>query len=155
MLHQEIIEQLPYSEPFLFVDELFHVAHDGVSGVYTFPKEAYFYQGHFKNHPVTPGVLLTECMAQIGVVCLGIYLVAENKQTSLEGLDTNMLQIALSSSDVQYFAPVFPGEQVRVVSKKIYFRFHKLKCEVSMYNSQNKVVCHGTIAGMIKPRNDE
>ena len=34
----------------------------------------FFYKGHFKENPITPGVLLIETMAQIGVVCLGIYL---------------------------------------------------------------------------------
>ena len=63
-----ILEYLPYEKPFLFVDRLESISEDGCVGYYTFKKEAYFYQGHFKDKPVTPGVLLTECMAQIGVV---------------------------------------------------------------------------------------
>ena len=145
MTSQQIIAELPYDHPFLFVDELNSVNADGVEGNYTFAEDSYFYQGHFKNHPVTPGVLLTECMAQIGVVCLGIYLLGQKPDSG-----TGVPQIALSSNEVQYYVPVYPGEQVRVVSKKIYFRFHKLKCEVSMYNTDNVLVCNGTIAGMLK-----
>jgi len=142
----EIIAQLPYAPPFLFVDELLTVDEHGAEGVYTFPEDAYFYKGHFKDTPVTPGVLLTECMAQIGVVCLGIYL--------LQGKAAQKLGVALSSSEVQYYAPVYPGEWVRVVSKKSYFRFQKLKCEVHMYNAAAQLVCKGTISGMLKSMKD-
>ena len=77
MTNKEIISKLPYSKPFLFVDELLHVDQNGVEGNYTFNENLDFYKGHFNNNPVTPGVMLTEVMAQIGVVCLGIYLLNE------------------------------------------------------------------------------
>ena len=70
----EIIQLLPYQKPFLFVDGIDRISEAGVTGHYTFKKEETFYEGHFKDHPITPGVILTECMAQIGLVCLGIYL---------------------------------------------------------------------------------
>ncbi len=74
MTKQEIIAKLPYSKPFLFVNELLHIDQNGVEGIYTFDENLDFYKGHFKENPVTPGVILTEVMAQIGLVCLGIYL---------------------------------------------------------------------------------
>jgi 3-hydroxyacyl-[acyl-carrier-protein] dehydratase len=74
MNKEEIIAKLPYSKPFLFVDELISISENGVEGTYFFSPELDFYKGHFVNNPVTPGVILTEAMAQIGVVCLGIYL---------------------------------------------------------------------------------
>ncbi len=61
-----IISKLPYKKPFLFVDEILQIDEDGCTGSYTFPEDSDFYKGHFKDHPVTPGVILTECMAQIG-----------------------------------------------------------------------------------------
>ena len=70
----QIIQNLPYQHPFLFVDALTEISENGISGNYTFKENAFFYEGHFKENPITPGVLLTETMAQIGVVCLGIYL---------------------------------------------------------------------------------
>ncbi|WP_449439355.1 hypothetical protein [Pedobacter steynii] len=45
--------------------------------------------------------------------------------------------------------PVFPGEKVKVVAEKVYFRFKKLNCTVQMLNEQHEVVCKGTIAGMV------
>jgi 3-hydroxyacyl-[acyl-carrier-protein] dehydratase len=141
MSNQEIIAQLPYSKPFLFVDEIIHIDENGVEGNYTFDETSDFYKGHFKDYPVTPGVILTEVMAQIGLVCLGIYLLNDtfSKNTS----------IALTSTEIEFLKPVFPNEKVIVISEKIYFRFGKLKCKVIMKNEKGEVVCTGIIAGMI------
>ena len=141
MEKQEIISKLPYSKPFLFVDELLHMDENGVEGTYTFDENLDFYKGHFKDNPITPGVILTEVMAQIGLVCLGIYLlnVTFNKNTA----------IALTSNEIEFLKPVFPNEKVTVISEKLYFRFGKLKCKVMMKNEKGEVVCSGTIAGII------
>jgi 3-hydroxyacyl-[acyl-carrier-protein] dehydratase len=141
MSNQEIIAQLPYSKPFLFVDEIVHIDENGVEGNYTFDENLDFYKGHFKDLPVTPGVILTEVMAQIGLVCLGIFLLNDtfSKSTS----------IALTSTEMEFLKPVFPNEKVIVISEKNYFRFGKLKCKVIMKNEKGEVVCTGIIAGMI------
>lgn len=137
----QIIANLPYNKPFLFVDELLSISANGVVGTFTYRSDLEFYAGHFKNNPVTPGVILTETMAQIGVVCLGIFLLDTDFNTNTK--------IALTSSEIEFLKPVFPSERVEVVSEKIYFRFGKLKCKVKMINSQGIEVCKGTIAGMI------
>lgn len=141
MKYIEIISKLPYDKPFLFVDELIAIDENGVEGNYTFDENLDFYKGHFKDFPVTPGVILTEVMAQIGVVCLGIFLLDDtfNKNNS----------IALTSTNIEFLKPVFSKEKVSVFSEKIYFRFGKLKCNVTMKNSKEEVVCKGEIAGMI------
>ena len=133
----------------MFVEELTSLSEKGVEGFYTFKEDDYFYRGHFKDNPITPGVILTEVMAQIGVVCLGIYLLKEGFS------ETNKPQIALTSSEVDFFLPVRPKERVKVVSEKIYFRFNKLKCKVQLFNEKNELVCRGTISGMLKPMSDE
>jgi 3-hydroxyacyl-[acyl-carrier-protein] dehydratase len=136
-----ILSKLPYSKPFLFVDEIIRINENGVEGTFTFDENLDFYKGHFKNNPVTPGVILIEVMAQIGLVCLGIFLLNYklNKEAS----------IALTSSEIDFLKPVFPNEKVTVISRKIYFRFGKLKCKVTMFNNDGIEVCSGTIAGMI------
>jgi 3-hydroxyacyl-[acyl-carrier-protein] dehydratase len=148
MTTEEIIALLPYQEPFLFVDDISEISDEGITGSYTYQKSDFFYRGHFKNNPVTPGVILTETMAQIGVVCLGIFLM-----DNLIGGE-NPIQIALTSNQIDFFLPVFPGEKVVVISEKEYFRFNKLKCKVKLLNSKNELVCRGTISGMIKPRDN-
>ncbi|WP_432670803.1 3-hydroxyacyl-ACP dehydratase FabZ family protein [Flavobacterium sp. SM2513] len=141
MTNQEIIANLPYQKPFLFVDEIISISENGVEGTYFFDENLAFYKGHFKGNPVTPGVILTETMAQIGVVCLGIYLL--NNKFSKNST------IALTSSEIEYLKPMYPNQKARVVSEKIYFRFNKLKCKISMFNEANEEVCRGTIAGML------
>lgn len=143
---QWVVDNLPYSRPFLFVDELTRLDENGVEGAYRFHADAAFYEGHFKENPVTPGVLLTECCAQIGLVCLGIFLLGVKEQLK-------DLKIGMSSSEMDFLIPVFPGEQVRVVSELEYFRFHKLKCKVKMYNEEDKLVCKGSLAGMMNIAN--
>lgn len=138
----EIISSLPYSQPFLFVDKIIRIDENGVEGSYTFDENLDFYKGHFKDNPVTPGVILTEVMAQIGVVCLGIFLL--NNQFTKSSI------IALTSSKIEFLKPVYPKEKVTVVSEKVYFRFGKLKCQVKMVNEAGTTVCQGTIAGIIK-----
>ncbi|MGS0527938.1 3-hydroxyacyl-ACP dehydratase FabZ family protein [Zobellia nedashkovskayae] len=141
----DIIDQLPYSKPFLFVDELIDVSENRVTGYYRFPESSDFYQGHFKDHPVTPGVILTECCAQIGVVCLGIYLL----QNEIDFIQKT-IQIGMSSTQMEFLLPVLPNEKVTVTSEKVYFRFNKLKCKVKMHNSEGQLVCKGEISGMFK-----
>ena len=149
MNSNQIINLLPYQPPFLFVDELSMVSNEGITGSYTFKENEYFYKGHFKDNPITPGVILTECMAQIGVVCLGIYILKDSVSTE------NLPQIALTSSNIDFFLPVYPSEKVTVVSEKEIFRFNKLKCKVKMLNSKNELVCRGVISGMVKLMSDE
>ena len=140
MTKQEIISKLPYSKPFLFVDKIIEINENGVEGTYTFDENLDFYKGHFNGNPVTPGVILTEVMAQIGLVCLGVYLVNDLNENSA---------IALTSTEMEFLKPVFPNEKVTVISEKIYFRFGKLKCNVKMINENGGEVCSGIIAGVL------
>ena len=149
MKKETIIQLLPYQAPFLFVDELTYISENRSEGYYTFKNDEYFYKGHFKDKPITPGVILTEVMAQIGVVCLGIYLLKNDFS------EIKKPQIALTSNQVDFFLPVKPKERVKVVSEKIYFRFNKLKCKVQLFNSKNELVCKGMISGMLKVMNNE
>lgn len=144
MKKENIIKLLPYQTPFLFVEELTYISKNRSEGYYTFKQDEYFYKGHFKDKPITPGAILTEVMAQIGLVCLGIYLLKK------ENSKTKKPEIALTSNEIDFFLPVKPKERVKVISEKIYFRFNKLKCKVQLFNKKNELVCKGTISGMLK-----
>lgn len=141
---QEIIALLPYQKPFLFVDGIDAISVDSIIGHYTFKDNEAFYEGHFKNNPITPGVILTECMAQIGLVCLGIYLLKNELNI------TQKPQIALTSHQMDFYLPVLPKEKVTVISEKEIFRFNKLKCKVKMLNEKGELVARGLISGMLK-----
>ena len=144
---EQILRRLPYTSPFLFVDSLMHIDINSVVGKYTFRDDLPFYKGHFKGFPLTPGALLTECCAQIGVVCLGIFLFREEVASKAA--------IALTKTEMEFLLPVFPGETVTVTSEKVYFRFQKLKCRVKMTNALDQLVCRGEISGMLKPSEHE
>ena len=105
MTAQEIIDQLPYQPPFLFVDELTTLSEELVEGTYRFKEDEYFYTGHFKNNPITPGVILIETMAQIGVVCMGMQILKDEL--------TKGIKMAFTSSQVDFFLPIYPGEKVK------------------------------------------
>lgn len=145
MTTETLLTYLPYGPDFLFVDSIEKLSEQGITGHYHFKPELWFYASHFKNQPVTPGVILIECLAQIGLVCLGIYLVSK-KETTVNFSQTGL---ALSSSEVDFYKPVYPDEKVTVVSEIEYFRFNKLKCKVKMLNSQNELVCKGVLSGML------
>lgn len=137
-----ILEILPYRRPFLFVDRYLRIDDGGAEGEYTFREDEYFYQGHFPDYPVTPGVILTEVMAQIGLVGLGIFLTKAHETQEAQ-------KFVFTSSEMEYLKEVLPGEKVKVVSEKIYFRLGKLKCKVGMWNERGERVAKGTLSGMI------
>ena len=146
MTKAEIVNKLPYSDPFLFVDQISEVSQKHIVGHYTFDESHDFYKGHFVNFPVTPGVILLECMMQIGLVSLGIYLLRD-KNFDLKSNST----VAMVDNEARFYIPVFPNEKVTVVSDLEYFRFHKLKSKVKMLNEAEEVVCSGIFSGILKP----
>jgi 3-hydroxyacyl-[acyl-carrier-protein] dehydratase len=142
MRAEEIISRLPYQKPFLYVDGLTEISSERIEGHYTFRHDEFFYDGHFVDNPVTPGVILTECMAQIALVCHGLYLLHQ------AGKGTPVA-VAFTSADVSFLIPVLPGERVQVESELVYFRMGKIKSKVRLI-SKNGVACMGELSGMLK-----
>ncbi len=135
-----ILLYLPYKAPFLFVDDILECNEGYIKGTYTFPKDSYFYKGHFKQKPVTPGVLLTECAAQICLACYGIYKLNDLAHSP---------DIAMTSNQMEYFKISYPEEKLIVTGTEIYFRFNKLKMAVEIRNENDERIAKGEISGMI------
>jgi len=148
MTATEILAKMPYGKDFLFVDEILKFDENGITGTYLFKRDLVFYESHFENNPVTPGVILTETMAQIGLVCFGINLLKDQEDDAKPGF-------AMTSNSIEFLKPVYPGDKVWVTSEKIYFRFNKLSCKVEMKNSIGEILCKGTIAGMLIQHGNE
>jgi 3-hydroxyacyl-[acyl-carrier-protein] dehydratase len=147
--YQSILDQLPYQHPFLFVDEITEIDLNSIKGFYFFHNQHDFYKGHFKDFPITPGVILTECAAQIGLACFGIFLL------KTEGKSTKNLNCVMTSTEIEFLKPVFPNETIQVEAEKQYFRFNKLKSSVKLYNSVGELVLKGQISGMISTEKHE
>lgn len=145
----DILNYLPYKSSFLFVDNITALDENGVTGDCTLKPEAFFYEDHFPGNPVTPGVIITEIMAQIGLVVLGIYLMLDGLPHEGAVMNADSFPL-LTSTNVDFFKMVLPGERVIVNSKKQYFRFGKLKCSVEMHNQAGDLVARGMFSGIIK-----
>jgi 3-hydroxyacyl-[acyl-carrier-protein] dehydratase len=152
MMYNDILNHLPYKSSFRFVDHISSLDADGVIGEYTLREESFFYADHFPGNPVTPGVILTEIMAQIGLVTLGIFLVAQRSEGCSFPADSALFPL-LTSTDVSFHKMVLPGETVIVQSRKQYFRFGKLKCVVTMTNKNGEAIARGIFSGVIKQIN--
>lgn len=144
MTTKQIIDKLPFSYPYLFVDELEYVNEKGSKGSYTFVETLDFFKGHFSDYPVVPGALLTETMAQIGGSCLGIFLIDQ-----AGGNSQNEIYFA-TSYNVEFYKPVYPNDTVHVTSEIIYSRFGKVKYNAVMTNTNNEILCKGVLSGMLK-----
>jgi 3-hydroxyacyl-[acyl-carrier-protein] dehydratase len=146
-MNNDILKYLPYKSSFLFVDNITKLDDDGVTGDYTLKGDSFFYEDHFPGNPVTPGVIITEIMAQIGLVVLGIHLMI-NGNVSFT-MDEASFPL-LTSTEVSFYKMVLPEEKVIVTSKKLYFRFGKLKCLIEMHNTVGELIAKGTFSGIIK-----
>jgi 3-hydroxyacyl-[acyl-carrier-protein] dehydratase len=145
-----ILDIIPHSPPFRFIDEIIMIDHEQVEGSYTFNPDQYFYDGHFPDFKITPGVILIETMAQIGLLPLGIYNYL--KENTAHSAKDGILPL-LINADVKFRKKVLPGETIRVIGIKKMFRHGKLSCDVKMLNKHNEVVCSGILEGVIMQRN--
>lgn len=143
MKGEEIIAQLPYSDPFLFVDEIGEVNEHKISGSFHFGKSLDFYRGHFVGHPITPGVILVECMAQIALVSHGLFLLHQAQKPIPS-------KVAFTSANVNFLQPVFPGETVQVHGQLVYFRMGIIKSRVVLMGDSGES-CKGELTGMLRP----
>ena len=94
---------LPHRYPFLLVDRMVEVAEKRVVGIKNVTINEPFFQGHFPGHPIMPGVLIIEAMAQVGGVAA---------LTMKENL--GKLAYFLSINNAKVRKPVVPGDTIRL-----------------------------------------
>ncbi len=101
---EEIMRLLPHRYPFLLVDRVIEYEEGKrVVGIKNVTINEPFFQGHFPGHPIMPGVLIIEAMAQVGgILLMGTVQNAENKVVYFTSLD-----------NVKWRKPVRPGDQLR------------------------------------------
>ncbi len=144
---REVLALVPQQKPFRFIDEIIRLDEEEIVGAYRFREDEFFYPGHFPGRPITPGVILVESMAQIGVAAYGMYLLARDRNVRPSEMKCPLSLFSLAEG-IEFKGIVKPGERVIVRGKKIYMRKGVLKVDVSMERENGEVVCEGKLAGM-------
>jgi 3-hydroxyacyl-[acyl-carrier-protein] dehydratase len=136
---EKIVANLPYGSGFKFVDQLLELDDSHVIGMYRFRGDEFFFKHHFIDHPVVPGVILTECMAQIGLACLGSFLVDDGRKKAF----------VFTENHINFLKQVSPKTTVIVTAVKKYFRFGKLKVVVHMLDEHENKIAEGWMSGIV------
>lgn len=145
LIKEQILSLVPQQPPFRFIDTIVDVNDRSITATYRFREDEYFYRGHFPQHPITPGVILIETMAQAGVVALGIYFLL---QKGMAGADIKKMATLFAYAEtVEFTDTVSPGENVIVRGEKIYFRKGSIKTKASIQRANGQIVCSGVLAG--------
>jgi 3-hydroxyacyl-[acyl-carrier-protein] dehydratase len=144
---KQVLDLIPQQDPFRFIDEILEVDDDHIVGTYRFRPEADFYRGHFPGNPVTPGVILIEALAQVGIVALGIFLLARESEDEVTKTMT-----LFTDTNVEFAGIVNPGDRVTITAEKVFFRRRKLRSSAEMKLDDGTIVCSGTVSGMGIPK---
>jgi UDP-3-O-[3-hydroxymyristoyl] N-acetylglucosamine deacetylase / 3-hydroxyacyl-[acyl-carrier-protein] dehydratase len=112
---QKIMEYLPHRYPMLLVDRIVDFeAGKRIVGIKNVTINEPFFQGHYPGHPIMPGVLIIEAMAQVGGLLL---------MDTIEFPDDKVVYF-MSLDAVKWRRPVTPGDQIRFELEMLQFRRH-------------------------------
>jgi beta-hydroxyacyl-ACP dehydratase FabZ len=103
---KEIFKSVPHRFPFLLVDRIVEIhGSEKIVGIKNVSINEQFFQGHFPDRPVMPGVLICEAMAQVGAIF------AHNARG---GVADNKVFVLTALDNVKLKRPVEPGDQLRM-----------------------------------------
>jgi UDP-3-O-[3-hydroxymyristoyl] N-acetylglucosamine deacetylase/3-hydroxyacyl-[acyl-carrier-protein] dehydratase len=110
-----IMEHLPHRYPMLLVDRIIDFeAGKRIVGIKNVTINEPFFQGHYPGHPIMPGVLIIEAMAQVGGLLL---------MDAIENPESKVVYF-MSLDNVKWRRPVTPGDQIRFELEMLQFRRH-------------------------------
>ena len=99
---EKIKEILPHRDPFLFIDEIYELNENDILGLKHVKADEYYFDGHFPDYPILPGVIIVEAMAQIG----GILVLTKVPDPE------NYLTFFAKIDKVKFKNKVFPGDTI-------------------------------------------
>ena len=139
---EEIMKVLPHRYPFLLVDRIVEIeAERRIVGLKNVTINEPFFQGHFPGHPIMPGVLIIEAMAQVGgMLLMGSLGDPESKVVYFMSLD-----------NVKFRRPVKPGDQLRFELELTQVRGAVCKMR-GVARVDGEVVAEADMAAMVRPR---
>ncbi|CAO5681760.1 MAG: 3-hydroxyacyl-[acyl-carrier-protein] dehydratase FabZ [Holosporales bacterium] len=139
----DIMHFIPHRYPFLLIDKIKDVIVDeSATGIKCVSMNEPFFQGHFPNHPVMPGVLIIEAFAQTAGA-LSAYSIRQ-KNISIE----NPMAYFMSVEDAKFRKPVVPGDvlELKVTKQKERGNVFKYKGQAFV---DGKVVSEATFTIMV------
>ena len=111
---EQIMKMLPHRYPFLLVDRVLSIEGNKCVALKIVSVNEPFFQGHFPNHPIMPGVLQLEAIAQVA----GIFMIKAQEAE-------NMMAYFMAANNVKWRKPVVPGDSLII--------------EVEMMKSRGKI----------------
>jgi UDP-3-O-[3-hydroxymyristoyl] N-acetylglucosamine deacetylase/3-hydroxyacyl-[acyl-carrier-protein] dehydratase len=139
---EEIMKVLPHRYPFLLVDRILEIEpQKRVVGIKNVTINEPFFQGHFPGHPIMPGVLIVEAMAQVGgMLLLGAIPDPASKVVYFTSLN-----------NVKWRRPVKPGDQLRFELDLLQVRGSMCKMQ-GVAKVDGEVVCEAEMSAMVRDR---
>ncbi len=140
----KIMANLPHRYPFLLVDRILEIEGDKrIVGIKNVTINEPFFQGHFPGHPIMPGVLIIEAMAQVG----GMLLMSRFEGQSVE----DKVVYFMSLDNVKFRRPVVPGDQIRFELEMVAFRGRTCRMKGAGY-VDGQVVAEAEMMAMVVDR---
>lgn len=121
---QRIMQYLPHRYPMLLVDRIVeYEPGKRIVGIKNVTINEPFFQGHYPGHPVMPGVLIIEAMAQVGGLLM---------MDAIEDIQDKVVYF-MSLDNVKWRRPVTPGDQLRFELEVMQLRKHVCRMKGSGY----------------------
>lgn len=135
-----IMDLLPHRYPFLLVDKILEIGDKHVVGQKCVTMNEWFFQGHFPQQPVMPGVLIVEALAQTAAILAHRQPENEGRLVFLAGID-----------DARFRRVVSPGDVLRLEITETYRRRGMGRC-MARALVDGEIACEAVITFMVQPK---